>query len=394
MDYHATTPVDRRVLAQMLPYFDRDFGNAGNRTYSLGVRARDAIDQARQQIADLLGGRESEIIFTSGATESDNLALKGVAHYLREKGKNQIIVQRTEHKAVLDSATRLKREGFEIIVLEVDSKGRVDPKDVKQAICERTALVSIMACNNEVGTVQDLHAIGAITRHHGILLHTDAAQGLGYLSLNVQEVPVDLVSISGHKIYAPKGVGALWVRRDQPRVRLVAEIDGGGHERGMRSGTLNTPGIVALGKACEIQREEGAVEAKRIRKLRDHLWALLHDQIPEIQLNGALLDESRHPGNLNISFGYVDGQKLVLELCKIVAVSSGSACMSASIEPSYVLRAMGVEPDLASASIRFGLGRYTTSDEVEQVAQACVNIVSALRSESPLWTSRHDPIDW
>lgn len=395
LDHHATTPVDPRVLDAMLPYFREHFGNAASRSHGFGHHAKDAVDKARSQIASLVGGRAAEIVLTSGATESDNLALKGVAHFRRQDGRDRIITQRTEHKAVLDSATRLKKEGFDVVVLDVDSHGRVELESLRAALNERTALVSVMLTNNEVGTAQDLRAIGEAAREVGAWVHCDAAQGLGYIPLDVRKDPVDLISYTGHKIYGPKGCGALWVRRDDPRVRLIAEMDGGGHERGMRSGTLNVSGIVGFGAACALQTEEGPTEAKQLHALRERLWSKLQT-LEEIQLNGAPLDAPRHPGNLNVAFGYVDGEGLLLELAKTMAVSSGSACTSASVEPSYVLKGLGIDPDWATASIRFGLGRDTTPEEIDTVAEATVRAVTKLREDSPLWRAhqRGETVRW
>ena len=395
LDHHATTPVDARVLEAMLPFFREQFGNAASRSHAFGHRAKEAVDAARGEIASLVGGRAAEIVITSGATESDNLAIKGVAHFRREDGRDRIITQRTEHKAVLDSATRLKRRGFDVVLLDVDAHGRIDLDALRDALNDRTALVSVMLTNNEVGTAQDLRAIGEAARAVGAWVHCDAAQGLGYVPLDVRTDPVDLISYTAHKIYGPKGCGALWVRRDEPRVRLIAELDGGGHERGMRSGTLNVPGIVGFGAACALQRALGADEAEQLGRLRARLWEALRT-LPEIRLNGAPLDQPRHPGNLNVAFGYVDGEGLLLELAKTVAVSSGSACTSASVEPSYVLNAMGVDPDWATASIRFGLGRDTTADEIDIVAEATVEAVTKLRASSPLWKAHQagETIDW
>ncbi len=395
MDHHSTTPVDPRVLDAMLPYLREHFGNAASRSHAFGQRARDAVEQARAQVAGLIGGRASEIVFTSGATESDNLALKGVAHARRDEGRRKIVTVVTEHKAVLDSATRLTREGFEKVLLPVGSDGRLDLDAARAAIDDKTAIVSVMLCNNEIGVTQDLAALGSMARGVGAWMHCDAAQGLGYVPLDVRTMPIDLVTLTGHKIYAPKGVGALWVRRSAPRVRIVAEVDGGGHERGMRSGTLAVPGIVALGAACAIQREEGSNEAQRLRRLRDRLWTRIA-RLEDVHLNGPALDGPRHPGNLNVSFGCVDGEGLLLALSDTVAVSSAAACTSASLEPSYVLRAVGVGADAAASSLRFGLGRHTTAEEVDTVADAVHEAVRRLRNASPLWRARRrgEPIEW
>ncbi|MEM9068482.1 MAG: aminotransferase class V-fold PLP-dependent enzyme [Myxococcota bacterium] len=395
LDHHSTTPVDPRVLDAMLPFLRDQFGNAASRSHAFGHRAKEAVDTARAQVAALVGGRASEVVFTSGATESDNLAIKGVAHARKDEGRLRVVTLQTEHKAVLDSVTRLAREGFEKVVLPVGADGRVDLEVLRDAVNEQTALVSVMLTNNEVGAVQDLAAIGEIARSKGAWLHCDAAQGLGYIPLDVQSMPVDLVTLTGHKIYAPKGVGALWVRKNDPRVRVVAELDGGGHERGMRSGTLAVPGIVALGAACEIQKREGPGEGERLRALASTLWERL-SVLDEIRLNGPALGPHRHPGNLNVAFGFVEGEGLLLALAKTMAVSSGAACTSASIEPSYVLRALGLDPEWAAGSIRFGLGRGTTEAQIEEVAAAVVATVRALRAQSPLWAAhqRGERVDW
>jgi cysteine desulfurase len=400
MDHHATTPVAPRVLEAMWPYFTERFGNAASRSHAYGWEAEEAVDRAREQVGSLLGARapSKEIVFTSGATESDNLALKGIAHLAANQG-GHLITQKTEHKAVIDTCRRLQREGYRVTWLDVDAQGRVDPEDVRHAIQPDTIVVSIMLANNEVGTVQPIEAIGAITREHGVPLHCDATQGVGRTEFDVEQMHVDLASISGHKIHGPKGVGALYVRRTGAgRVRLVGEIDGGGHERGMRSGTANVPGIVGLGEAAEMLAEGWRDEAARIRSLRQKLHDRIGAKLEEVHLNGAE-DPWRHPGNLNLSFGYVEGEALLLALQKEVAVSSGAACSSASLEPSYVLRAMGRDAELAEASIRFGLGRDNTDEEVERVARVVVREVQRLRKHSPLWEMREqglDPrqIDW
>ena len=390
MDYHATTPVDPRVLEAMLPYFTRLFGNAASRSHSFGWDAERAVDRAREQIAALVGARKpKEIVFTSGATESDNLAIKGVAHFYREKG-NHIITTQIEHKAVLDTCKRLEKDGFDVTYLPVDKTGLVDPAEVDKAITDRTILVSVMLANNEIGTIQPIAAIGEITRKHGVLLHTDAVQGLGKTPFDVEAMNVDLASLTAHKIYGPKGVGALYVRRQRPRVRLTAEMDGGGHEFGMRSGTLNVPSIVGFGQACEILRAEGPAEAERLRRQRDRLLARLSGELDEVYVNGSL--EHRLPNNLNVSFAFVEGEALMMAV-KNVAVSSGSACTSASLEPSYVLHAMGVTDDIAHSSLRFGLGRFTTDEEVEFVASLVIDKVTKLREMSPLYEMFKEGID-
>ncbi len=378
LDNHATTPVDPRVLDAMLPYFKADFGNAASRTHSFGWTAEAAVDRAREQAAELIHADAREIIFTSGATESDNLAIKGVASVHREKG-GHLVTQATEHHAVLDSCKALERRGFDVTVLPVDRYGQVAPGTVSDAIRENTVLVSIMAANNEIGTVQSLGEIGAICRERNILFHCDAAQAVGKLPIDVHALGIDLLSISAHKLYGPKGVGALYVR-GRPRVRLVAEIDGGGHERGMRSGTLNVPGIVGLGTACELARAEMAAEGTRLRALRERLRTRLFDGLDDIYLNGH--PDKRLDGNLNISFEGVEGESLLVGLGEI-ALSSGSACTSAALEPSYVLRALGVPNRLAESSIRFGLGRFNTEAEIDHVAGRVIDEVGRLREISP-----------
>ncbi len=390
MDNHSTTPVDPRVLEEMLPYFTEKFGNAASRSHVFGWVAEEAVGHARERIAQLIGASsEKEIVFTSGATESDNLALKGVAEFYKDKG-DHIITTVTEHKAILDTCKRLEKEGFQVTYLGVDKTGRVDPDDVKKAITDKTILVSIMLANNEIGTVQPLEAIGKITREKGVLLHSDAVQGVGKVDFDVQKMNVDLASITAHKMYGPKGVGALYVRRSKPRVRVVAQMDGGGHERGMRSGTLNVPGIVGFGKAAEIMRTEGKEENARILALRERLRAKFMDSLEEVYVNGSM--EHRHPGNLNVSFNFVEGEAMMMAI-KDVAVSSGSACTSASLEPSYVLRALGASDELAHSSIRFGLGRFNTQEEVDYVADLVIGKVKHLRDMSPLWEMHKEGID-
>lgn len=394
MDHHATTPVDARVVEAMLPYLSDRFGNAASKVHAHGTVARDAVEAARAQVADLIGVAPDEVIFTSGATESDNLAIAGTARARASEGKH-IVTVRTEHKAVLDTCQALEREGWEITLLDVDERGLVSPEAVAAALTDETVLVSVMLANNEVGVVQDLAGIGRLTRERGITFHCDAAQGVGYLPLSIDEMNIDLVSLSAHKIYGPKGVGALHIPRGlQTRGVPAPQMQGGGHERGFRSGTLNVPGIVGFGAAAAIMADEGAAEAKRLASLRNALGAKLLDRLDEVRVNGA--DAPRHPGNLNMSFGYVDGAALLLELCKVVSVSSGAACSAAEIGPSYVLDAMGVPKDWAAASIRFGLGRHTIEAEVERVADAVVATVAELRERSPLWAAKQSgkPIDW
>jgi len=391
MDNHATTPCDPRVVEAMLPYFTNHFGNAASRSHAFGWHAEEAVDTARAQVATLLGASSpKEIVFTSGATESNNLAIKGVAHFSKDKG-DHIITLRTEHKAVLDTCKRLEREGFRVTYLDVDARGQVSPDDVKNALTDRTILVSVMLANNEIGTVQPIAEIGKLTRERGVLLHCDAVQGVGRMKFLVDEMNVDLVSLSGHKLYGPKGVGALYVRRNKPRVRIVGEQDGGGHERGMRSGTLNVTGIVGLGKAAAIATDEWEKDRDHSFSLRERLRKKLFDGIEQIHLNGAD-DPWRHPGNLNVSFSFVEGEAMLMAI-KDVAVSSGSACTSASLEPSYVLRALGVDEELAHSSIRFGLGRFNTEAEVDFVAELVIRQVNRLRDMSPLYEMWKEGVD-
>src|SRR5882724_8917372 len=390
MDNHATTQVDPRVLSAMLPYFTETFGNAASRTHAYGWTAEAAVDDARDTIAQLIGAESGkEIVFTSGATESDNLAIKGVAEYYKAKG-NHIITTTIEHKAVLDSCKRLEKDGFVVTYINVGPDGLVNPKDIEAAITDKTILVSVMLANNEVGTIQPLAEIGKLTRARGIIFHTDAVQGLGKTPFDVRAMNVDLASLTAHKIYGPKGVGALYVRRSKPRVRLSALMDGGGHERGNRSGTLNVPGIVGFAKACKILIEEGAAEADKIRALRDRLYNKITAELDSVVLNGSV--EHRLPGNLNISFAFVEGEGLMMAI-KDVAVSSGSACTSASLEPSYVLRAMGVGEELAHSSIRFGIGRFNTDEEIEYVGKLVADSVTRLREMSPLYEMHKEGID-
>ena len=390
MDYHSTTPVDPRVLEEMIPYFTQKFGNAASRSHAFGWAAEEAVDYARERIAKLVGASsEKEIVFTSGATESNNVALKGVAEFYKDKG-NHIITTVIEHKAVLDTCKRLEKEGFVVTYLPVGKDGRVDPAAVEAAITDKTILVSVMLANNEIGTVQPLEQIGKITRAKGVLLHTDAVQGIGKVEFDVQKMNVDLASITAHKMYGPKGVGALYVRRSKPRVRIVAQMDGGGHERGMRSGTLNVPSIVGFGKAADIMTSEGKADNARIFQLRERLRNKLMSALEECFINGSM--EHRLPGNLNISFAFVEGEAMMMAI-KDVAVSSGSACTSASLEPSYVLRALGVGDELAHSSIRFGLGRFNTEEEVDYVAELVIAKVKHLRDMSPLYEMHKEGID-
>ncbi len=389
MDNHATTPVDPRVLDAMLPYFGDRFGNAASRNHKFGWDAEEAIDRARAQVAALINASPKEIIFTSGATESDNLALKGVAEMYSQKG-NHIITCVTEHKAILDSAKHLEKNGIRITFLPVDNDGLIDLNELTESITDKTILISIMTVNNEVGVVQDIKEIGRIAREHGVLFHTDAVQAAGKIPFDVNEMNVDIASFSAHKMYGPKGVGAIYVRRRKPRVLLSPIMDGGGHERGMRSGTLNVPGIVAFGKAAEIAREELAEESERIFGLRERLRKRLEANLDEVFINGDL--ERRVPGNLNMSFAYVEGESLLMGI-EDIAVSSGSACTSASLEPSYVLKALGVGEDLAHTSIRFGIGRFNTEEEVDYVADRVVETVKRLRDLSPLYEMAKEGID-
>ncbi|MBX3184003.1 MAG: IscS subfamily cysteine desulfurase [Polyangiaceae bacterium] len=390
MDYHATTPLDVRVFEAMKPYFLETFGNAASRTHQFGWTAEAAVEDARETIARFIGASSGkEIVFTSGATESDNLAIKGVAEYYASKG-NHIVTTTIEHKAVLDSCKRLQKQGFEVTYVSAGPDGLVNPDDIRAALTDKTILVSVMLANNEVGTIQPIQEIGKITRERGVLLHCDAVQGLGKTPFDVQAMNVDLASITAHKLYGPKGCGALYVRRSKPRVRLVAELDGGGHERGMRSGTLNVPGIVGFAKACSILMEEGAAEAERIRGLRDRLHQRLTAELDEVVLNGH--PTLRLPGNLNLSFSFVEGEGLMMAI-KDVAVSSGSACTSASLEPSYVLRSMGLDEELAHSSIRFGLGRFNTEEEVDYVAALVAEKVKKLRDMSPLYEMHKEGVD-
>jgi len=438
MDNHATTALDPRVLEAMLPYLREDFGNAASRNHAFGWRAEAAVEQARAEVAALIGAQSNEIVFTSGATESDNLALKGIAEFYRSKG-DHIITLKTEHKAILDSGKRLERmrqerlddlkllrlieltggevkpedvdalsaqykldqdpvvqrwstavrSGARVTYLDVERDGRISLDKLAAAITDRTILVSVMLANNEIGTVQPLAEIGKLCRSRGVLFHSDAVQGVGKVPFDVESMKVDLASVTAHKIYGPKGIGALYVRR-KPRVRIAPIIDGGGHERGMRSGTLNVAGIVGFGKAAEIARKEMAAESARILALRERLRNKLTSELDMVTINGSL--EHRLPGNLNISFAYVEGEALMMAI-KEVAVSSGSACTSASLEPSYVLRALGVEEDMAHSSIRFGLGRFNTETQVDTVARLVVDKVKKLREMSPLYEMAREGVD-
>ncbi len=388
-DNHATTRVDPRVVAAMEPYFTDIYGNAASRNHEYGWKAEEAVENARGQIARLINATPKEIVFTSGATESTNLAIKGVAQMYREKG-NHIITEVTEHKATLDTCKSLEKFGYEVTYLPVEKDGRINLDELRKAITPKTILISIMYANNEIGTVQPIAEIGKIAKEKGVFFHVDAVQAIGKIPVDVQKDGIDLMSISGHKLYGPKGVGALYVRRKNPRVQLASQIDGGGHERGMRSGTLNVPGIVGLGKACELCQQEMTEEAARLSKLRDRLKESIMSRLDETFINGSLTN--RLPHNINISFAYVEGESLLMGINDI-AVSSGSACTSATLEPSYVLKALGVGEDLAHTSIRFGLGRFNTEEEVDYVADRVVETVSRLRELSPLYEMAKEGVD-
>ena len=389
LDYHATTPVDPIVLQTMLPYFSEIFGNAASRNHEFGWTAEAAVERGRQQIAQLMGAHEKEVIFTSGATESNNLAIMGVADMYQEKGKH-IITCPIEHKSVLDTCQFLEKKGFIITYVPVDSNGQVSAEVIRNAITPQTILVSIMAANNEIGTVNPIAEIGKVCKEKGILFHTDAVQAAGKIPLDVEKMGVDLLSVTAHKIYGPKGVGALYVRRKNPRVRLTPLIHGGGHERGMRSGTLNVPGIVGFGKAAELAQQLLPIETVKVQKLRDRLWAGIQKNLDEVYLNGHPIE--RLPNNLNVSFAFVEGESLMMGM-KELAVSSGSACTSSSLEPSYVLKSIGVGEDLAHTSIRFGLGRFTTEEEIDYAIEKVVQTVKKLRDLSPLYEMVKEGID-
>jgi len=389
MDNHATTPVDPRVLEAMLPYFNEKFGNAASRNHSFGWTAEEAVENARAQIARLINATPKEIIFTSGATESDNLAIKGVAEMYREKG-NHIITQVTEHKAVLDTCKRLEKDGYEVTYLPVEKDGRINLEDLRRAITPKTILITIMYANNEIGVIQPIDEIGKIAKEKSVFFHVDGVQAVGKIPVDVQKDNIDVLSISAHKFYGPKGVGALYVRRRNPRVQLSAIIDGGGHERGMRSGTLNVPGIVGFGKAAELAGSEMAAESERLRRLRDRLKEGIFAQLDEVYVNGSITH--RLPHNLNVSFAFVEGESLLMGI-NDVAVSSGSACTSATLEPSYVLKALGVGEDLAHTSIRFGLGRFNSEEEVDYVLSRVVETVTRLRELSPLYEMAKEGVD-
>lgn len=389
MDNHSTTQCDPRVVDAMLPYFTEKFGNAASRNHSFGWEGEEGVDYARKQIAKLINADAKEIVFTSGATESDNLALKGVVEMYREKG-DHIITSSTEHRAILDAAKSLEKRGMNVTYLPVDKFGMVNPEDVRDAITDKTILISVMLANNEIGTINPIKEIGKIAKEKGVLFHSDATQGVGKIPVDVQDMGIDLMSFTSHKIYGPKGVGALYVRRKAPRVRLVPMIDGGGHERGMRSGTLPVSSIVGFGKAVELCAQEMAKESIRTKALRDRLHEGISGALEEAYLNGHPTE--RLPGNLNISFAYVEGEALLMGV-KEIALSSGSACTSATLEPSYVLRALGVGSDLAHSSIRFGVGRFTTDEEVEYTIDRMIKAVNHLREMSPLYEMAKEGID-
>ncbi len=389
LDYQATTPVDPRVLDAMLPYFHDEFGNAASRSHPFGWKAEQAVERARGQVASLIGASPKEIVFTSGSTEAINLALKGVAEMYAERGKH-VITGQAEHKAILDTCKHLEKIGYEVTYLKPDRTGRVSVDEVRAALRPDTILVTLMWANNEIGTLNPVREIGALCHERGVLFFTDATQAVGKIPVDVEADHVDLLCLSAHKIYGPKGVGALYVRRKNPRVRLVAQIDGGGHERGMRSGTLNVPGIVGLGKACELCKQEMAEESARFEKLRTRLKNRITSELDFVSFNG---NEEHHlPGNLNLSFSFVEGESLIMGINEI-AVSSGSACTSASLEPSHVLRATGVGDDLAHSSIRFGIGRFTTKEEVDYAADRVIAAVKRLRAMSPLYEMAQEGID-
>jgi len=389
MDNHATTPLDPRVLEAMMPYFTGIFGNAASRNHSFGWEAEQGVEKAREQIAKLIGATAKEIIFTSGATESTNLAIKGVAEMYKERG-NHIITQMTEHKATLDTCKRLEKQGYRVTYLPVQADGLIDIEDLKRAMDDKTILVSIMYANNEIGVIQPVQEIGKLCHEKGVLFHCDAVQAVGKIPVNVITDGIDIMSISAHKLYGPKGVGALYVRRRNPRVQISEQINGGGHERGMRSGTLNVPGIVGFGKACEICSEEMAAEAAREIELRDYLKNKLEKALDYTQVNGNM--DHHLPGNLNMSFIYVEGESLLMGINDI-AVSSGSACTSATLEPSYVLKALGLGDDVAHSSIRFGLGRFNNKAEVDYVSDKIIAVVQHLRELSPLYEMVKEGID-
>jgi cysteine desulfurase len=389
LDNHATTQCDPRVVEAMLPYFTEKFGNAASRNHSFGWEAEEGVENARKQIADLIGANAKEIVFTSGATESNNLAIKGVAEMYAERG-NHIITAATEHKAVLDTCKHLEKQGVRVTYLPLKGDGLVDLDMLRDAITDKTVLVSIMYANNEIGVIQPVKEIGAICKERGVLFHTDGVQAVGKIPVNVLADNIDIMSMTAHKMYGPKGVGALYVRRRNPRVQISAQMDGGGHERGMRSGTLNVPGIVGFGKAAALCQELMPVEMEKHRAMRDRLKLKLESSLEETYVNGSM--EHRLPHNLNMSFAYVEGESLLMGINDI-AVSSGSACTSATLEPSYVLKALGLGDDLAHTSIRFGIGRFNTDEEVDYVANKLIEVVNKLRELSPLWEMFKEGVD-
>jgi cysteine desulfurase len=389
LDYHATTPLDPEVLQAMMPYFTESFGNAASRNHAFGWTAEKAVEEARAKIAKLIGATDKEIVFTSGATESNNIAIKGAMEMYAEKG-NHIITSPTEHKAILDTCHYLESKGCQVTYLPVDKYGQVNPADVEKAITAKTVLVSVMFANNEIGTVNKIQEIAKICKAKGVLFHTDAVQAVGKIPVDVEKMGIDILSLSAHKMYGPKGIGALYVRRRSPRVRLAPIIHGGGHERGMRSGTLNVPAIVGFGKAAEVAMRDMGKEIPRIQAMRDRLWKAIQAELDEVYLNGHPTE--RLPNNLNVSFAYVEGESLIMGM-KELAVSSGSACTSASLEPSYVLKSIGVGEDLAHTSIRFGLGRFTTDEEIDYTIRKVVETVKRLRDLSPLYEMVKEGID-
>ncbi|HWR51298.1 MAG TPA: IscS subfamily cysteine desulfurase [Bryobacteraceae bacterium] len=389
MDNHATTPLDPRVLEAMMPYLTGKFGNAASRNHPFGWEAEQAVDRARKQIAELIAADPKEVVFTSGATESDNLAIKGVAEMYAERG-NHIITVATEHKAVLDTCKKLQKRGCEVTYLGAGKDGLIDLDQLRAAITPKTILISVMWANNEIGVIQPIREIGRIARERGILFHSDATQAVGKVPIDVNADNIDLMSISAHKMYGPKGAGALYVRRKNPRVQITAQMDGGGHERGMRSGTLNVPGIVGFGEACALCRQEMPQESAKLTELRDRLKDRIFEELDEVAVNGSM--EHRLAGSLNVSFAYVEGESLMMGI-KDVAVSSGSACTSATLEPSYVLKAIGVGDELAHSSIRFGLGRFNTVEEVDYVAARVIATVKKLRELSPLYEMAKEGVD-
>ncbi|WP_218081904.1 IscS subfamily cysteine desulfurase [Anthocerotibacter panamensis] len=390
LDNNATTPVDPRVMEIMVPYFTEKFGNAASRNHSYGWEAEEAVEHAREQVAQAINANSKEIIFTSGATESNNLVLKGVAEMYQDKGKH-VITTVTEHKCILDSAKYLEQKGYEVTYLPVQPNGLIDLEELKRTIREDTILVSVMMANNEIGVLQPVAEIGQLCHERGVLFHTDAAQAAGKVPIDVIAQNIDLLSISAHKFYGPKGIGALYVRRKNPRVRLSPQMHGGGHERGMRSGTLYVPLIVGMGAALELAVNHQQEEAQRLRTLRNRLKDQLQARLPEVYVNGD--EEQRLPNNLNLSFAFVEGESLLMGLNDTVALSSGSACTSASLEPSYVLKALGVGDELAHSSLRFGLGRFTTEADVDRVVDKVVAVVERLREMSPLWEMHQEGID-